>query len=548
MEKAVRKMKIWWGLLAVICLTATPRASGSNIHGIVTDQAGQPVRGAMVKASADGKTVARFTQVDGRYAIALPPGTYDVTVEAYGFSPKRQSKDATQAGETNFALTQRFALTHLTSAELQTLLPNNQQTRFITGACATCHSFGTIRLKSGYTASEWQSFIPTMTRGRLPAPSLAPIALTALTQALEKYFGPDAPYFGPDSDPPKPEQIKHADLSDAVLSATIREYTIPTGLESMPHSILIDTYGDAWFSERGLRANKIARFEVGPEKFDEYAAPHPHTGVVGKDGLIWMTLTNGPDLASVDPETGKVTTYDIPDRKLGTHTAAVDTEGNIWCSGNSVWKFDVKRKQFKEYKIPLPATFPENSVETWDHVPGQPPAPWDGNAEFYDVKVDSKDKVWVSVFALGSLVRIDPATGETKEYHAPDSPSIRGIDVDAQDNVWFADYNGNSLGKLDPKTGTFALYHPPTRFAMPYGIAADKKSGNIWFADLNGNHITRYDPKTGRFAEFPIPSSNAASRFIALDSKGRVWFTEWMNGKIGVVDPGGDNKQVSAVR
>lgn len=73
---------------------------------------------------------------------------------------------------------------------------------------------------------------------------------------------------------------------------------------------------------------------------------------------------------------------------------------------------------------------------------------------------------------------------------------------------------------------------------MPYGLVADKKTGEIWFADLNGNHITRFNPKTEKFAEFPIPSSNAAPRFIDLDSKGRVWFTEWMNGKIGSVDPG----------
>jgi len=387
-----------------------------------------------------------------------------------------------------------------------------------------------------------------MTGGRLPTPSFAPAELTALTQALEKYFGPDAPYFGPDANPPRPTDVKHAQLSDAVLNATILEYKIPTGLESMPHSILIDTHGDAWFSERGLRANKIGRFEVGPEKFDEYAAPHPHTGAVGKDGLIWMTLTNGPDLASVDPETGKVTTYNIPNRKLGTHTSAVDAEGNIWCSGNSVWEFDVKKKQFKEYKIPLPATYSENSVKAWYHVPGQPPAPLDSGDTFYDIKVDSKDKVWVSAFALGLLVRIDPITGETKEFQAPDSPSIRGLDIDAQDNVWFAGYNGNSLGKLDPKTGSFTMYRPPTRFAMPYGIATDKKTGNIWFADLNGNHITKFNPSTGEFTEFPIPSGNAAPRFIWLDNKGRVWFTEWMNGKIGVVDPGAERKQISLAR
>lgn len=539
---------ILWAFLAVICVPATLTASDADIHGVVTDTAGKPVRAAMIKATAGGKTVARFTQADGHYEITLPPGSYTLTVEAYGFASKQKTVETTQAGETNFSLTPKFGLIHLTSAELETLLPDDPPTRFITAACVTCHSFGNIRRRSGYTASAWQSFIPVMTLGRLPAPDFTPVTLAALCQALEKDFGPSARYFGPDSDPPKPEQVKHADLSNEVLNATIREYTVPTGPDSMPHSILIDAHGDAWFGERGLRANKITRFEVGPEKFDEYPAPHPHTGVLGKDGLIWMTLTNGPDLASVDPATGKVTTYNIPNRKSGTHTLAMDSAGNIWCSGSSVWKFDVKRKEFKEYNVPLPAAFPENSVKNWDQVPGQPPAHLDPNGTFYDIKVDSKDKVWVSVFAYGELVRIDPVTEETKAYHAPDSPSIRGLEVDAQDNVWFGSFNGNSLGKLDPRTGTFTMYHPPTRFAMPYGIAADKKTGKIWFADLNGNNISRFDPNTGEFTEFPIPSDNAAPRFIGLDSKGRVWFTEWMNGKIGVVDPGEAGKKSTSMR
>ena len=534
--------------LAVSCIAVRVAASDAVIHGLVTDSAGKPIRGAMTKATAGGKTVARFTQADGRYQIALPPGSYTLTVEAYGFAPKRTIVESTQAGEMNFSLRPKLDLARLTSAELETLLPDDPPTRFIKGACVTCHSFGTIRRRSGYTASQWQSFIPVMTLGRLPAPSFPPVILTTLTQALEKDFGPNATYFGPDSDPPKPEQVKHADLSESVLAATIREYMSPTGLDSMPHSILVDASGDVWFGERGLRANKITRFEVGPETFDEYPAPHPHTGVLGKDGLIWMTLTNGPDLASVDPNTGKVTMYDIPNRKFGTHTLAVDLEGNIWCSGSSVWRFDVKKKQFKEYTISLPTTLPPNSVEMWDQVPGQPPAHIDANGTFYDIKVDSKDMVWVSVFGFGELIRIDPVTGETKVYHAPDSPSIRGLDVDSQDNIWFASFNGNSLGELDPRTGTFKMYHPPTRFAMPYGIAVDKKSGKIWFSDLNGNNITRFDPSTGEFTEFPIPSANAAPRFIGLDSKGRVWFTEWMNGKIGVVDPGENGKQVNPPR
>ena len=201
----------------------------------------------------------------------------------------------------------------------------------------------------------------------------------------------------------------------------------------------------------------------------------------------------------------------------------------------------MKTHEFKEYNVPLP-TIPENSVLYWNHLPGEPLQPWDDHEKFYDIKVDSKQKVWVSSFVFGELIRIDPVTGETKAFHAPNTPGIRGIDIDAQDNIWFAGYYGNSLGKLDPKTEGFKLYQAPTRYATPYGIVADKTTGNIWFADAQGNHITRFDPKTEQFTEFPIPSNNAVPRFIGLDNKGRVWFTESFIGKIGVLDPGEGGK------
>jgi streptogramin lyase len=548
LSKEDEVQKLWAFVLITLSVPSAVANSGAGIHGMVTDNAGNPVRGAMIKATDGGKTVTRFAHADGRYEIALPPGKYDLTVEAYGFNSKREKdKDPSQAGETNFTLTPGFSVARLTSAELQSLLPDNSQTRFIRGACTICHSFAYIQHKSGYTAQEWAAFIPTMTAGRLASPEFTPAGLNAVTQALEAYFGPDSPYLGPNADPPKPQQVAHAEPSDAVLNATFHEYVIPGGLTSMPHSILADQNGDAWFSGR-----LVARFEAGPEKFDEYPVRGSHTGVVGKDGLIWMTVPH-LGLASVDPVTGKVATYRIADLKtpvgvgfqasiVGTHTPAVDREGNIWCSGSSVWKFDVKTKQYQEYKIPLPAAAPKNSVEHWDQVPGEA-SRMVAEGTFYDIRVDSKDQVWVSAFSMGELIRLNPVTGETKAFYAPDSPSIRGIEIDAQDNVWFASYDGNSLGKLDPKTGAFKLFHPPTRYAMPYGIVADRKTGDIWFADLNGNHITRFREKTAEFDEFPIPSSESTTRFIDLDNKGRVWFTEWMNGKIGYLDPGPASNQ-----
>src|ERR1700736_448983 len=130
MQAIVRKMMC--AFLTLICVTATALAvADGEIHGIVTDNAGKPIRGAMVKATAGDKTVARFTQRDGRYQITVPAGSYEVSADAYGLAAKRQTKDTAQAGETNFSLTPRFSMGRLTSAELESLLPDNQQTRLI---------------------------------------------------------------------------------------------------------------------------------------------------------------------------------------------------------------------------------------------------------------------------------------------------------------------------------------------------------------------------------------------------------------------------------
>src|ERR1017187_4940070 len=410
MLKATQKM--FWVFLVLIFLAAQVTAADAGFHGIVTDDAGKPVRGAILKASAGYKSVIRYTQADGRYVITLPPGSYSVSVEAFGFGAKRLTKDAAEVGETNFSLTRKLDLARLSGADLENLLPDNPQTKLFAKECIECHGIEAVMHKSGFTAAEWQVFIPTMTRGKVVPPNFPPREMAVITALLEKYFGPDAPYFGPDADQPKPEQLKHVDIPDAALNATVREYPIPTGLPRIPHSIMVDGRDDVWFSERGLGVYKIGRFESRTEKFDEYTVPipeggtgNPHTGVIGKDGGVWMSLIHdhrdnkGPDLAQVDPETGKVTTYTIPDsiKHLGIHTLAAAPDGSIWMGGSAVWKFDVKTKQFKEYKVSLPSIYPESSIHNWGHAPGDPPqSTRDTRTAYYDIRVDSKGKVWVS--------------------------------------------------------------------------------------------------------------------------------------------------------
>ena len=538
-------------MCAVVCLSATLSAADAVIHGVITDGAGKPVRGAIVKATAGDVSVSRYSQTDGRYEISLPAGNYDLSVEAYGFAPKRQALDAAQTADTNFSLSPRLDVTRLSAADIDALLPDNAQTRMIRATCISCHSFDRILKRRGSTSAQWQEFLPTMTGGRkMFQPSYSPEQLGRLGAALQKYFGPDSAFFGPDSDQPTTDQIQHADISEAALKATYREYKVPTP-EAWVHSVAVDPARDiAWFAEYDYASNKVGRFDIATQKFTEYPVPTPksvpHTPIVGKDGRLWMAMDGvsvPTKLASVDPATGILKEYKWPEKSAGTHTVAVAPDGNLWFSSMSspdeFLGFDVETEKFRAIKHQVPATYPEDSAGAYQQTANKP------IGITYAVAVDSKGIVWYTETMLGTIARLDPKTGVTTEFKPPVTPNMDGIIVDTQDNVWFSDFMGNKLGKLDTKTNAFTMYQPPTSKARPYGIVQDKKTGYIWYADFSGNNISRFDPKTAQFVEYPIPTRGAYPRFVGLDSKGRIWFGEWWSNKLGMLDPEGSQTLAS---
>jgi streptogramin lyase len=526
----------------------------------------------VIRARSGIKAISRFTQADGRYEIAVAPGTYEVSAAAFGFVVKRQTKDTAQPGDTNFTLTPKWDATRLSGAEIDRFIPDDADGRLLRSTCVECHDFAVVLHRSGQSVDEWKSFLPTMTNGRRDQPVFTPAKLDALSMALGKYFGPDSRFFGPDAPPPAQSDVHHAELSDAVLKATVVEWTAPSGGDGFPHSIAVDSQrGIAWFSEVGNRGldpvvcgrftpstpnppdancghNHIGRFDIKTETFLEFPAPHPHTGAVGKDGRVWyaegMRNKTSPNLAVIDPATNQINYFKDPDGER-LHTPMIDRAGNVWLSGGAgeILNFDVETSKFKSYKFPVPAKFPENALGPWKDVPADPASAPAGTV--YHLAQDSKGAIWASISDLGMLVRLDPATGGVKEFFPPIHMS-RGIAVDQHDNVWFSAYYDHKIGKLDAKTGTFRLYQPPTAGATPYGIIEDKKTGLIWYADQSGDNITQFDPKTEKFIEYPLPTRPSTPRFIDVDADGKIWFTEYWVGRIGYLDTGAGSRQLAS--
>jgi len=214
-------------------------------------------------------------------------------------------------------------------------------------------------------------------------------------------------------------------------------------------------------------------------------------------------------LAVLDPETGKITEY-TPPKGAGTHTLREDSKGNIWTS-NKITKFDPHSQQFTVFEVP---------------------------GSSYDVNIDSHDNAWGCSGDPKNpgLYRIDGKTGEIKIYPVAEMRSVRGIESDTHDNIWFGDVTNHRLGKFDTKTEKFTYYEAPTSNMGIYGLVVDRKNGNIWVGDYEGANVDRFDPNTGKFVEYPFPSRTQMIRFFGEDPLGRIWFTDFTNGRIGVLE------------
>src|SRR5205809_7879496 len=79
----------------------------------------------------------------------------------------------------------------------------------------------------------------------------------------------------------------------------------------------------------------------------------------------------------------------------------------------------------------------------------------------------------------------------TKGAH-PHDPAV-GLDG----ALWFTEQMANKLGRLDPTTGQFKEYSlVEGKNSGPHGLVADR-DGNIWYTANFGGYIGKLDPRTG---------------------------------------------------
>jgi streptogramin lyase len=270
--------------------------------------------------------------------------------------------------------------------------------------------------------------------------------------------------------------------------------------------------------------------------FTEYDMPRatiePHDVIVDS-GMVWFAEFGDQFLGKMDPSTGKVTEYPIPELKKGFPTGTLDLEAGA--DGRTLWiglmyqagvaRFDKTSESFQLFA--LPAEWQSNDAQMGMVTP---------------THADVDGKVWTKNNAQNALIRIDLKSGKLESLGTPKDPNTNrtifpyGIPADHQNNLYLLDFAGEQIARVDAKTGKIAAYKTPTANSRPRRGRVDAQD-RLWFAEYGGNAIGLFDPKTEKITEWQVTTPWSAPYDVMPDERGEVWAGGMFTDRVTRLDP-----------
>lgn len=535
-------------LLGLTCagLANAELSSSSALGGNVTSQAEGPMEGVLIGAKKVGSTITTWvvSDADGQYAFPrnrMEPGKYAISIRAVGYKLPKTTVDVASTPVPKDLQLDKVTRTNelakqLSNTEWIMSAAGNDEQGLMLGRCVTCHTLERIFF-SRFDAEEFSEVILRM-------------------QTHANNSSPLHPWIRPNAWPLRPQMIASAsamgkyfssinlsarDTFEFPLKALPRPkgkstqviytmYDLPR-IDASPHDEVFDAEGNVWYSD--FNSQFIGKLDPKTGKVVEYEVPQYRVGQVPQGGLQIDVDQEGRmyfgnmfqmQLARFDPKTQKMETFKppMPESQFGDgHLTMIDpafqhVDGKIWInvaggtdeSGGS-WQIDLAKNKWTQ------VTYPSGSP----------------SASAYDVVATSKNNVYGMQLNNDKIWITNGKTLETVWYDLPTKGAgCRRGHVDSQDRLWCAVFHGNRLAMFDPTTGKITEWTMPTEWTRPYDAQFDDK-GYAWTAGMDNDLAVRLNTATGEFTEYLLPTRTNV-RHVEVQKSGTL-STLWLGNQHG---------------
>lgn len=506
-------------------------AEPGGLSGQVVGPDGKVMEGVLVSAKRSGTNITTTVVSDatGNYKFPgarLEAGSYKLAVRAAGFELTGSDSIEIAGGKTataNLKLGKTKDIrVQLSNAEWALSLPGSDSEKAFVGNCVGCHTLQAI-MQSNYTADEFPPIFQRMG-------TYSPGSVRARPQVLLP---------GPRGERPRVSPDQAAQLAKYLASVNLSAGKAPElAYKTLPRP-----------SGRATRV-VITEYDLPRD------AAQPHDVIVDSEGIAWYSDFADQFIGELDPKTGAVKDYAIPELKKGSPLGSLalesDPDGNLWVAmmyQGGIARLERKTRTVKAFPVPMEwqSTSAQQSMVSPQHsnIDGKV---WTNNQDThaiyrldvasgkfenlgemkdaagrginaYGIPSDKSNNLYLLEFGNTRVARVDAKTLQTTAYATPTPRSRpRRGRVDEQDRVWFAQYGANSIGVFDPKTEAFKEWKLPTPWSMPYDVVVDK-NGEAWTGSMLSDQVSRLDPKTGTFVEYLLPRTTNIRR-VFVDNRG----------------------------
>jgi virginiamycin B lyase len=506
--------------------------AGAALSGQVSSAEEGMMEGVLVSAKREGSTITTTVVSSDKGQFSFPadrlaPGHYNITIRAAGYSlsgPKAVDIGAGAAATADIKLEKaKNAIGQLSNTEWLLSAPGDDKIKSFLPDCVGCHSLQRI-FTSTHDQDEFKAVFTRM--GRY-APESVPSHPQLIKTGGARSERPRVPAAMMDA---AADYLTSVNLSGTDHEAfSLKRLPRPTGRathvivteydlarkEAMPHDVIVDTDGHAWYSDFGHQF--VGELDPKTGKVTDYALPllrddQPRGALdmeFDPDGNIWVGLSYQAGAVKLDRKTKEIKSYPLPAEwaNITTQTNMV-TPTHMYVD-NKVWMTDTETHNL--YRLDLKSGQWENK--------GEATTPDGKKISGYGLPSDQFNNVYMFSFGDTRIGTTDAKTNATQIWATPTPRSRpRRGRLDDQGRVWFAEYAGNAIGMFDPTTQKIQEYKVPTAWSAPYDVVPTKGATEVWTGSMMSDQVARLDTKSGNVTEYLLPHTTNIRRVFVQET------------------------------